>query len=71
MEILAKAERIICPVLDQEGVMSPRGVLFLAKCTRLLDGIVLEKVNHHKSSMLVLVMAKDSFLRVRKKISQL
>lgn len=31
MDILAKAERIIYPGLDREGVMSPRRVLFFGK----------------------------------------
>lgn len=43
MEMLYGLERIFCPRLGREGIMSPGGVLFWAKCIQTLDGFVSDK----------------------------
>lgn len=45
MEILVEAERIVCPRLGHEGVMSPGAVLFWVGCVGLSGGYVLDKEN--------------------------
>lgn len=72
MDILAKAERIIYPGLDREGVMSPRRVLFFGKMHQITgqdcvgEWWIITRVGHACP-----VMAKDVFLRIKMRISQL
>lgn len=67
MEILPSLERIFCPGLGLEGVVSLGGVLFRANCMQTLDRFVSKKDD---STLELVVPIEDPSLEARRREAQ-
>lgn len=69
MEILAGDDRIFCPWMGLEEVMSPGGIVFWAKCIRVLDGFVFWKRKMNIGACYACpIRDYNLFLRIGKKV---
>lgn len=70
MEILPSLQKIVFLVLKKEGAMSPEGVLFGAKYTKVMDSFV---YGNDGSSLEVatsmVVKARDPLMCIKRKLS--